>query len=113
MDHFKIDKETSKLILGVFNKINLLKKALYENHHQSKELLESGQVLNNMMNKALESPSQTLLESKFGLMIEHVKQLRTYSDTQHNLQNSQNLTQLFNLLLVDLTSLQYKIEAEL
>ena len=110
MEDYKIDSETANLIIQTYQKVNTLKKLLNdESYLQIMEVIESGKTLNEMINNTLDESSPNILQTKLGIISDHLKNLLTYSDSIPKVYNNKAIMNLFNQLFIDISLLQSKI----
>lgn len=111
MEEIKIDSETAKLVVQTYQKINTLKRLLNEEPYPKiKEFLESGTALSEMMNHAIEETTKKGLESKLISLSTHLESLSSLPNIFQNIQQKQEIADLFEQLKTDVSLLQSKIQ---
>lgn len=113
MEDVKMDDETAKLIVQIYQKINTLKKLLNKRPFpQIKEYLESGNALSELMNKVVEEATPHGLETKLYSLSSHLESLLSNSNNIKHLQEDHEIAALLNLLKTEISLLQSKINSE-
>lgn len=112
MEEIKIDTETANLVFQTYQKINTLKRLLNQGpYSKMKGFLESGKVLSEIMNDAIEETTKKGMESKLTSLSTNIKSLASNTDIFQNIRQKQDIITLLEQLQTDVTQLQTKINA--
>ena len=112
MENIKINPESANLVLKTFQKINTLKKTLNNNSYcQLKEIIESGSVLNEMMNNALSETTVISFKSNLSKIAEHIEKTIMDIEKIKTIQENKEVKTILDQILKDITLLQTKINA--
>lgn len=112
MEEIKIDTETANLVFQTYQKINTLKRLLNQgSYSKMKGFLESGKVLSEIMNDAIEETTKKGMESKLTSLSINIESLASNTDIFQNIRQKQDIITLLEQLQTDVAQLQIKINA--
>ena len=111
MENIKINPESANLVLKTFQKINTLKKTLNNNSYcQLKEIIESGSVLNEMMNNALSETTVISFKSKLFKISKHIENTIIDIEKFKTFDENKEVKIILDQILGDIMLLQTKIK---
>lgn len=112
MENIKINPESANLVLQTFQKINTLKEVINTSHYcQLREIINSGFVLNEMMNNALKDTNVISFKSSLSKITQHIE--KTIMDIDHikAIEENKEIKIILNQLADNIIQLEIKINA--
>lgn len=112
MENIKISPNSANLVLQTFQKINTLKEVLNKPHYsQLQEIINSGFVLNEMMNNALKDTNAISFKSSLSKITQHIEKTIIAIDQIKAIEDNKEISIILNQLLDNIFQLEIKINA--
>lgn len=112
MENIKISPNSANLVLQTFQKINTLKEVLNKpRYSQLQEIINSGFVLNEMMNNALKDTNAISFKSNLSKITQHIEKTIINIDQIKAIEDNKEISIILNQLLDNIFQLEIKINA--
>lgn len=112
MENIKISPNSANLVLQTFQKINTLKEVFNKpRYSQLQEIINSGFVLNEMMNNALKDTNAISFKSNLSKITQHIEKTIINIDQIKAIEDNKEISIILNQLLDNIFQLEIKINA--